>query len=707
MNKKPAIIFSCLMLISSSVVLSQEDPMVYQRWNIMDINRIRTVFTNMGMLGNGDSYVGPPRRPSFEYPNGSGVDYGRAVGVVVAAPGNQEPGAVGGDDNPAEIPYVDATFDEGPVPFWDPYHFAPFPEVVGSDKAPLSTDPETWPSGWPQLIPGTTDPLLVGSDGWPGFGPNGEIMADQETYTANYSWRGRKLTGTQELRRWLKTTLEMRGLGWTGQLYQDFLIWVYVVRNSGDAPITDMRMAVHSDFSVIPVIFDPGGGSAPNRHYYDNKLQLAWVIADNPQAVPNPLGAGVLQEPAVMGTLVLRMPGESGKVDKYSAYHIFEGATQAGGNGARASLYYRYNILNEDNPRSSRNDGFCDDFDMDGIPDSVNGGPGYFYVPGGQGAQTLSSGAFTLQPGESDTLIFATVFAKSREELFQNSRNAMALYSSGWKVEKAPVAPSVEVAPGNKQNTIYWGLQSENEPAFEGYKIYRSSDNGVTWGSSSITDFDGGIHYIPMAQFDKLNGILGNYTGIPKFAWYDLGDDTDLPPVHIVTSEDKLQFFKPGDSVRVFVDNTAINGLKYKYYVAAYDTGHGITGPLENTAASVPKAGTNTVEVVPQAGLSTAPGDLSQVRVVPNPYIVASGYEVGSDKIVQFTKLPASATIKIYNSAGELIRTIEHNGGGSLAPSIATWDLKNEDRQLVAPGLYFFYLDSPIGSTQGKFVIIL
>jgi hypothetical protein len=35
------------------------------------------------------------------------------------------------------------------------------------------------------------------------------------------------------------------------------------------------------------------------------------------------------------------------------------------------------------------------------------------------------------------------------------------------------------------------------------------------------------------------------------------------------------------------------------------------------------------------------------------------------------------------------------------------WDLKNENQQLAAPGLYFFYVSSPIGSTQGKFVIIL
>lgn len=707
MNNKFLIILINLITASASLMFAQnENPMIYQRWNIMDINRVRTQFTNLGMAGNGDSYVGPPKRPSFEYPTGSGVDYGRAVGVVITAPAPQDPGAASGD-NPTNLPYCDATFDEGPVPFWDPYHFVPFPEFVGSDKAPISTDNSTWPvNGWPALIPSTNLPLKIGGEGWPGFSVNGERIADQESFTINYSWQGRKLTGTQEARRWLNTTLEIRGLAWTGQLYQDFIIWVYIVRNSGTAPIHDMRAALHSDFSIIPEIFDPGGGSAPNRHYYDAKLRLAWVIADNPAAVPSPLGAGVLQDPAVMGSAILKMPGDN-KVDKYSVYHVFEGATQPGGNGAKSSLYYKYNVLNEDNPRSSKNDGFCDDFDLDDVPDSLNGGPGYFYVPGGQGAQTLSSGTFTLQPGESDTLIFATVFAKSKEELFQNTRNAITLYKTGWKVEKAPEPPCVEIIPGNKQNTIYWNTLSESSNSFEGYKIYRSSDNGVTWGVRTITDFDGGIHYIPLAQFDKVNGIIGNYTSIAKYAWYDLGDDTGLPPIHFVNEADNCKYFKFGDSVRVFVDNDVINGLKYKYYISAYDSGHGIIGPLENTAASVPAVGSNTVEIVPQAGLAFTAEDLNKIKVVPNPYIVASGFETGNTKILQFTNLPQNATIKIYNAAGEIVKTLDHNGSGSLSQSIANWDLKNENQLLVAPGLYFYFVSTQLGTAEGKFVIIL
>ena len=68
--------------------------------------------------------------------------------------------------------------------------------------------------------------------------------------------------------------------------------------------------------------------------------------------------------------------------------------------------------------------------------------------------------------------------------------------------------------------------------------------------------------------------------------------------------------------------------------------------------------------------------------------------------------MPANATIRIYNVAGELIKTIEHNSNNSVASSIAVWDLKNEDQQLVSAGLYFYHLESDIGSKEGKFIVI-
>jgi hypothetical protein len=677
-----------------------EDPMLYQRWNIFDINRVRTKFNNTGLLCDGNQQNIPlARPPAFEFPNGSGLSYGTAVGVVIGAPADQLPGAVGGS-NPNNREYCDATLDEGPAAFWDEEHFAPYPEIVKGDKAPISTDPTTWPN-WPTNIPGTNVPLKIGPEGWPGIGKNGSLIADQETYSVMYAWKGTDLGDVD--RYWLKTHMEMRGFAWTGQLYQDFIIWMFVIRNIGTDPIKDMRVGIHVDFGHFPIFLSNATWFDDDRHYYDPSLQLAYS-SDHNFIEQNPKG-GYLGEGQIAwaGVAALRMPGPSKKVQTYDAFHFWMDATTPRGNGARKDLYFKYNLMNIGDPDDSDGDGIDDDFDHDGVPDSLNNGPGYYLGLGADGLQVLGSGPFTLNPGESDTLIFATVFGMSKKELIKNTKNAWTLYRSGFNPVKAPPAPRVEVVPGDGKNTLLISLDSEKDPEFQGYKIYRSADDGQTWGSQTFTDFEGGIHYIPLFQFDKIDGIKGHYSSLPEFAWYYLGDDTGLPPIKIIDT-DSLKYFKRGDTVRVVVDNNVINGLSYIYYVAAYDSGNGITGPLENTASSKPMNGTNTVRAIPYSPKSKG---LIDVKVVPNPYVVANAFEQGTERQIQFTRLPEYATIRIYNVAGELIKTIYHSAENSITPTIAKWDLKNENQQLVAPGVYFYHIESPEGTAKGKFIIIL
>jgi hypothetical protein len=95
---------------------------------------------------------------------------------------------------------------------------------------------------------------------------------------------------------------------------------------------------------------------------------------------------------------------------------------------------------------------------------------------------------------------------------------------------------------------------------------------------------------------------------------------------------------------------------------------------------------------------------LSKVKVVPNPYIISAIWETSwNEHVIQFTGLSKQVTIKIFNSSGELIKTLYKDSDSS----ILEWNLKNEFEQQVAPGVYFYHIDSPIGSTSGKFFVIL
>ncbi|HEB85245.1 MAG TPA: T9SS C-terminal target domain-containing protein [Bacteroidetes bacterium] len=705
MRKTVRLAVVLLLVLPSTVLLAQENPMVYQRWNSFRLNKVATLFNNTGLLCDGNQQNRPlARSPAFEYPNGSGLYWGTSIGFVVGAPADQPDGTWGGV-NPDALAFLDGTMDEGSADFWNEEHFAPYAELAAPEMASMSDNPESWPDQWPATYPDTDVPLVVGSEGWPGFGPGGERVADVESFSVAYGWGGTdQLESANSTTRWLKTQMVVRGLAWQGSLYEDFLVWVVVVRNIGTDTIHDLRVGTHIDLGFLPEAWSPAF-SDDDRHYWNGDLQLAYATDDNDYEV-SPFG-GVLSGEEIPwgGVCALRMPGGDHRVASYDASHFWQGQASPSGSGGNPEMYYDWNLMNNNDPQDSNGDHFDDDFDGDGVPDSENGGPGYYVGSGADGLQVIGSSAIDLAPGEADTMIIAVVFGTTREDLFTNAARAISLYENDWQPLTAPPAPTAEAVVGDRKVTLYWDTAAEEDPEFEGYKIYRSADNGVTWGSSTFEDFQGGIHYIPLAQFDLEDGLKGNYESLPEYAWYYLGDDTGLPRLHEVTAEDGLTLFQPGDSVRTFTDRDILNGLTYQYYIAAYDTGNGVVGPLENTPATLPDEINNTVEVIPHA-----PGALSSldnVRVVPNPYIVADAFEQGLLRELQFTGLPNRCTITIYNSAGEKVRTIEHDAAGSKAPSIAFWNLLNDDRQLVAPGVYFYHVKSRIGTKEGKFVVIL
>ncbi|PIU51279.1 hypothetical protein COY52_05380 [Candidatus Desantisbacteria bacterium CG_4_10_14_0_8_um_filter_48_22] len=92
--------------------------------------------------------------------------------------------------------------------------------------------------------------------------------------------------------------------------------------------------------------------------------------------------------------------------------------------------------------------------------------------------------------------------------------------------------------------------------------------------------------------------------------------------------------------------------------------------------------------------------NLSNVIVYPNPYEFARA----RDGTLKFINLPTQATIKIYNIAGELVRTIPKDD----AVNRATWDGKNEFGEKVATGIYVYVISSPQDTQKriGKIAVI-
>ena len=105
---------------------------------------------------------------------------------------------------------------------------------------------------------------------------------------------------------------------------------------------------------------------------------------------------------------------------------------------------------------------------------------------------------------------------------------------------------------------------------------------------------------------------------------------------------------------------------------------------------------------------------LNKIKVVPNPYVVTNVYEQPlpsgirgrGERVVYFTHLPPNCTIRIYTSAGDEVRTLEHSG--NLNNGTVQWDLRTSENLEVAYGVYFYVVqvDNTGDKKIGKIAII-
>ncbi|MBI5471778.1 MAG: T9SS type A sorting domain-containing protein [Ignavibacteriae bacterium] len=99
--------------------------------------------------------------------------------------------------------------------------------------------------------------------------------------------------------------------------------------------------------------------------------------------------------------------------------------------------------------------------------------------------------------------------------------------------------------------------------------------------------------------------------------------------------------------------------------------------------------------------------DLASVNAVPNPYFGASAYERNQfNRVVRFTNLPPNARVRVFNLAGELIRSLDNAAAGGN--TTLDWDLTNRNELPVASGIYIVHVEADgLGSKILKVAVIM
>jgi hypothetical protein len=129
------------------------------------------------------------------------------------------------------------------------------------------------------------------------------------------------------------------------------------------------------------------------------------------------------------------------------------------------------------------------------------------------------------------------------------------------------------------------------------------------------------------------------------------------------------------------------------------------TGTVFRIEATKPNTATDVFTFTapaPTKGIDQDKLSVDMVNVFPNPYYAFNAAETNRlTRFVTFSNLPAKVKVRIFNLAGQPIRTLEKDD----ASQFLRWDLTNQDNFPVASGMYLAYLELTMptdGSVQTK-----
>jgi hypothetical protein len=499
-----------LVLILTSLVFAQSKKEIEEKENysfekifgigdraggIHNASNIGLFFENRGKLY--------PRRitqgPSGEFPINSTKHYIYRVNPWVGIPGNVVQG-------------LHTTNEE-----W---------EAVGgthnNDLAQIafSDNPATWHpvNGWP----------IKDADG------NNLIISDQDSYCV-YSDSNNSVSV-------LGLQVAQTGYAFGINLAKNILFYKYEITNHGQNDLSNLYFALYCDIDVgnvsggVPEYGDDKIDFIKDRnmvYFHDDGVSSEW-----PGGKTGMFGISLLETPLVNGQ-------QLGLTDMH--YNLYDDDLDMDS--------VQYGIMSS--AQSLYNSNLGSKFFHIGNNSSLHyDDPSTIPASGLDLVATLSSGPYNLNRG--DTLVFITAFiaGETKDELLTYSTSAQNIVTAGFNLPKPPTRPSLGGSKGNKKAILYWDDKAEKSLDissgiydFEGYRLYRSNDNGRTWNK--------------IAQFDAVNAI---------------GDDTGL------------QYS--------FTDTTVVNGFEYWYSITAYDQGNELIESLESPIGNTLEA-ENTVSIIP------------------------------------------------------------------------------------------------------------
>ncbi|MDD4050703.1 MAG: T9SS type A sorting domain-containing protein, partial [candidate division Zixibacteria bacterium] len=492
-----------------------------------DRGNLTTTVNNFGYVG-GYSSIG---RPSGRWPANSTHDYLAEMKFWI-----------GGVNAAGDTLLADTDEDFNPLPNWA--------AAATPTDILLSTDTTRYP-----YDPTDTVGLGIGfpAYGWQVWDVAGAQWAYNQVYhTLSASFYPGGPVGVQEsICRYGDDALGSPVMGlevtqtvrqWNYTEIKDFIIFTLEITNASTQDYHDVALGIYCDYDV-------GGNDAATGENgrlgdlvaIDTALNLAWTYDED--GYDPGWGPGV--ETGFMGTVLLSTPNDVGMTSFNTGQWEFLPTTDL----------ERYEMITND------------DFD-ESLPPTDQ-----YYVQAVKGIDLLAGQTFRVD--------FALVAAPNADLLKQVADRAKTLYTNKFIASRPPDPAVLRATAGNHKIILKWDDTAEKsvDPAsgvadFEGYKVFRSTDQGNTWGTLKInSDYSVGPDYVPLKLY--------------------LSDDF-------------------GRIAHTFSEANLVNGQEYWYAVVAFDS----SGQELDFTSGSPNNSTNIVRVFPRSdplGYQSPQGSIQHV----------------------------------------------------------------------------------------------
>ncbi|MFZ1281345.1 MAG: hypothetical protein WAR59_10940 [Ignavibacteriaceae bacterium] len=447
-----------------------------------------------------------PRRitqgPSGEFPINSSKHYIYRMNQFVGIPGNVIQGRFT-DNEEWEAAYG--------------YHNSDTARIAFSD------DPNSWNTelGWP----------VKDKDG------NNIILSDQDSYCVfNDSGNTVNILGIQ---------MAQIGYAYGSSFAKNMIFFKYEITNKSQTSYDSLYFGLHNDIDVgdvsggLPEWGDDKASFIKERnlvYFYDDGVSGEW-----PDGTTGYIGIMLLKTPEVNGIepgltdFHYMLYNDDNISDIDSIQYGFMSSSPGLFNSAVSSRYFHV--------ANSSNIHFDD--------------PAQIPSTGMDILAHMSSGPYTINPG--DTLVFYTaiVAGETYDGMIESATTAQFAMDNQFDLSKPPSRPNLSSTEGDFKVTLYWDDSSEESYDkfsgydFEGYRLYKSTNKGLTW--KKLVDYD-------------INNSAGNNTG--------------------------LQYS--------FIDTNVVNGFEYWYSITAYDKGSEAFESLESAIGNTLDA-VNTISAIPRS----------------------------------------------------------------------------------------------------------